>query len=264
MTNHEVALRHNMPSSARVVNKLLGGKDNYEIDGLVAANISNRFVVALREGRRFLLRAVDYLSSEHAVHQYVDLGCGIAMPPDVGDAATHRGESARVLYLDNDPLVAVHARALLATNPNRHFALLDITDTAAVLDKIAAVFDLNAPFAVCLSGTAEHLPEAPTLLAELTAGLPPGTWIVFSHITDDVFAHAIGASARELGHHGIAYHPRDRDTLATMLAPYQLLHPGLIAPHRWHPITRVPALKPQHPLKHDLAAYAAVGQRHQR
>lgn len=171
MADHEVALRHDIPSSARVANVLLGGKDNYEIDRIVAADVSKRFVVALREGRRFLLRAVEYLSREHAVHQYVELGCGIALPPDVGDAATHRGESARVLYLDHDVLVAAHAHALLAHSPNRRFALADITDTCAVLDQIAGLFDLGQPLAICLSGTAELLPDAPAMLMELTSAL---------------------------------------------------------------------------------------------
>ncbi|AVH20797.1 hypothetical protein GV791_07400 [Nocardia cyriacigeorgica] len=259
MADHEVALRHDIPSSARVANVLLGGKDNYEIDRIVAADVSKRFVVALREGRRFLLRAVEYLSREHAVHQYVELGCGIALPPDVGDAATHRGESARVLYLDHDVLVAAHAHALLAHSPNRRFALADITDTCAVLDQIAGLFDLGQPLAICLSGTAELLPDAPAMLMELTSALPPGCWIIFSHITDDVFGEDIRESAAHLAFHAIPYRPRDHATVADMLAPYRLLSPGLVAPHRWRPEFGSRVGQGFHPVEWELSAYAAVG-----
>ncbi|MFE7720554.1 SAM-dependent methyltransferase [Nocardia rhizosphaerihabitans] len=260
MAGHDIELDQHVPSSARVGNKLLGGKDNYEIDQLVASNVSSKLVAAVGEARRFLLRAVECLTIEHTVHQYVDLGCGIPLPPDVGDVAGHNLDSARTLYLDNDPLVAAHARALLATSPNRHFALLDITDTTAVLNKIADFLDLNAPISICLSGTAEHLPDAPDVLAELAHGLPPGTWIVFSHITADVFGDQIRRSAFGLEHSGITYRPRDHDTVTAMLTPYRLLQPGLIAPHRWRPDTGNLAHQPQYLAKWDLSAYAAVGQ----
>ncbi|MBW0273088.1 hypothetical protein ATM97_23675 [Nocardia sp. MH4] len=87
----------------------------------------------------------------------------------MGDAARHRGEIGRVLYLDHDPLVAVYARALLERSLDRRFALVDITDTAAVLDQITAFLDLGQPIALCLSGTAELLPNATDVLTELTS-----------------------------------------------------------------------------------------------
>ncbi|MEV6363188.1 SAM-dependent methyltransferase [Nocardia asteroides] len=260
MTGHDIELDQSVPSSARVGNKLLGGKDNYDIDKAVASNVSSKLVAAVVEARRFLLRAVECLTNEYAVHQYVELGCGIPLPPHLGDVAGRDLDSARTLYLDNDPLVAVHARALLTTSQNRHFALLDITDTAAVLDKIADDFDLNAPLAICLSGTAEHLPDAPDVLAELIRGLPPGSWIVFSHVTADVFGGQIRKSAFGLEHCGIVYRPRDHDTVTAMLTPYRLLEPGLITPHRWRPDTGDLAHRPQHLAKWDLSAYAAIGQ----
>ncbi|MGS2809251.1 MULTISPECIES: SAM-dependent methyltransferase [Nocardia] len=261
MADLGVALRYDVPSSARVVNKLLGGKDNYDIDGVVAATVSKRFVVALREARRFLLRAVHVLSTEHGVHQYVDLGCGMPLPPDVGDAATHRGETGRVLYLDHDPLVAVYARALLERSLDRRFALVDITDTAAVLDQITGFLDLDQPIALCLSGTAELLPNATDVLTELTSGLPANTWIIFSHLTDDVFSVEVRRSAENLVRNGLPYQPRDRATVTAMLDRYELLQPGLVAPHHWRPDIGDLAHQAFHPPKYDLSAYAAVGHR---
>ncbi len=260
MADHALALRHDVPSSARVVNKLLGGKDNYDIDSVVAATASKRFIVALREARRFLLRAVNVLSTEHAVHQYVDLGCGLPLPPDVGDAATHRGKTGRVLYLDHDPLVAVYARALLEHGLDRRFALVDITDTTAVLDYIGGFLDLDQPLAICLSGTAELLPDAPGVLAKLTTGLPPGSWIILSHITDDVLGEDIRGTAAQLESHSITYRPRDRTTVSNMLAPYRLLRPGLVAPHQWRPEIGNRVYRGLNPVELELSAYAAVGQ----
>ncbi|MFD6221207.1 SAM-dependent methyltransferase [Nocardia asteroides] len=268
MADRDIVLDQHIPSSARVGNKLLGGKDNYEADEIVVSRLSEHFVVAVRQSRLFLLRAVDYLCTEHQVYQYVDLGCGIPISPDIGDIAGHHNNRARVLSIDYDLLVAVHARALLETSPGRRFALLDVTDTAAVLDQITTSLDLSAPMAICLSGTAELLPHAPAVLAVLTRGLPPGTWIILSHITDDENTQAIRDSAYTLARQDLAYHPRDRGTLTAMLAPYRLLGPGLVAPHRWNPFTEQTSLKPQHPITSaslvsadsDLSAYAAIGQ----
>ncbi|MEV6361211.1 SAM-dependent methyltransferase [Nocardia asteroides] len=98
------------------------------------------------------------------------------------------------------------------------------------------------------------------MLVELTRRLPPGTWIVFSHVTADVFGDQIRKSAFGLEHCGIVYRPRDHDTVAAMLTPYRLLQPDLIAPHRWRPDTGDIAHRPQHRATWDLSAYAAVGQ----
>ncbi|MEU3010076.1 SAM-dependent methyltransferase [Nocardia asteroides] len=261
MADYDLAPRYDVPSSARMVNKLLGGKDNYDIDSVVAATASKKFVIALREARRFLLRAVNALTTEHAVHQYVDLGCGLPLPPDVGDAAaTHRGETGRVLYLDDDPLVAVYARALLEHGPERRFAQVDITDTPAVLDQIGGFLDLGQPLAICLSGTAELLPDAPAVLAELTTGLPPGSWIIFSHITDDVLGEDIRGTAAQLESYSITYRPRARTTVSNMLAPYRLLQPGLVPPHQWRPEIGNRVYRGLQPVELELSAYAAVGQ----
>ncbi|WP_052314619.1 SAM-dependent methyltransferase [Nocardia thailandica] len=253
--------QQNVPSSARVGNLLLGGKDNYEIDRTVARQVSDRIVVAVCEARRFLLRAVEHLSNEHDVHQYVDLGCGIPLPPDIGDIAGRNIEQARVLYLDNDPLVAAHARALLANTPNRHFAQLDITDTATVLTEITAFLDPAEPIALCLSGTAELLVDPSRVLAELTNCMPATNWVILSHLTDDIFGDKIRRWAEDLTHHGIPYQPRDRATVTAMLAPYQLLEPGLVSPHHWRPDLGSSQHQAFHPSKYDLSAYAAVGRR---
>ncbi|MFE9788900.1 SAM-dependent methyltransferase [Nocardia salmonicida] len=249
------------PNTARVCNALLGGKDHYELDHLIAKPLlDSQLAIAMAEARRFARRAVEYLSHTHQVTQVVELGCGLPFYPDIGEIANHASDAARILYIDNDLLATNHAQALL-TEPNNVVAKIDLTDTAAVLAEITAVMDSTAPLAVCLSGTAELLADAPAVLDALTRQLRPGTWIVFSHITDDNAGNDISSAVAALNNAGITFHPRDRDTITTMLAPYRLTDPGLLAPHRWRPImTDRDMLRPQHPDTWDLCAYAAVGQ----
>ncbi|MFD3430729.1 SAM-dependent methyltransferase [Nocardia fluminea] len=251
----------NNPNPARVCNALLGGRDYYELDHLIAKPLlGSQLATAMAEARRFARRAVEYLSTAHQVTQVVELGCGIPMSPDIGEIAAHASSTARTLYIDNDLLVATHARALL-TEPNGAVAQIDLTDVDAVLAQITAAMDPAAPLAICLSGTAELFADAPAVLDTLTCQLPPGTWIVFSHVTDDIAGDDIGRAVEVLGNGGIAFHPRDRDTITTMLAPYRLADPGLIAAHRWRPTaTDHDTLRPLHPDAWDLCAYAAVGQ----
>ncbi|WP_043660448.1 SAM-dependent methyltransferase [Nocardia thailandica] len=252
-------LRYDVANSARVSNWLLGGKDYYDIDRLVAKHAADRVVAATCEARRFLLRAVEHLTNEHGVYQYVELGCGIPLPPNLGDVAGREVERARVLYLDHDQLVAAHARAVVVKGPDRRFSMVDITDTATVLDQITAFFDLDLPIALCLSGTAEFLADPRAVLAELAGGLPPNSWLILSHITEDIFGDEIRTWATHLTYHGIPYRPRDHTTVSAMLAPYQLLDSGIVAPHRWRPDTGDPTYQPSHHQQSDLSCYAAVG-----
>ncbi|MEU4651683.1 SAM-dependent methyltransferase [Nocardia fluminea] len=249
------------PNTARVCNILLGGRDGYDLDLLVARPLlDSQLTIAMREARRFARRSVEHLCNQHQVNQVVELGCGFPLHPNIGQITADANSAARTLYIDNDLVAATHARALLA-EPNTVVAEVDLTDVTAVLAEITAVMDSTEPVALCLSGTAELLAEAPAMLGALTRQLPPGTWIVFSHITDDIAGDDIGIAVEALGNAGIDLHPRDRDIITAMLAPYRLAPPGLIAPHRWRPTdTAHDTLRPQHPRAWDLAAYAAIGQ----
>ncbi|MGW5922145.1 SAM-dependent methyltransferase [Nocardia fluminea] len=261
MTAPNQAVDTSRPNSARVCNVLLGGRDGYDLDLLVARPLlDSQLTIAMRESRRFARRAVEHLCNQHRVHQVVELGCGFPLHPDIGEINADANNTARTLCIDNDVLAATHARAVL-NGPNGVVADADLTDTTAVLAEITAVMDSSAPLAVCLSGTAELLADAPAVLGTLTNQLPAGTWIVFSHITDGIAGDDISSAVAALGDAGIGFHPRDRDTIAAMLAPYRLAAPGLIAPHRWRPAdTEHATLRPLHPDTWDLAAYSALGQ----
>ncbi|MGW6700012.1 SAM-dependent methyltransferase [Nocardia sp. NPDC055049] len=269
------------PTPARLHSHFLGGKDHYETDQALAESLaSSTLRPAVIESRRFTRRAVEYLSDHHGVSQFVELGCGLPLAPNIHDIAEHHNNIARTLYVDSDILTATHGRAVLHEPPTRFFTDTDIADTDAILSDITAVMDMTDPLAVCVSGTAELIEDAPAVLAGLTERFPVGTWLVLTHITDEAYPHHIQAAAETLCRAGIAYHPRGRDEIAAMLAGYQLLAPRLIAPHRWTPtpngdndgdtdngdsvgIRRLSATAPRHRAAWDLSAYATIGQRQQ-
>ncbi|MFD6391832.1 SAM-dependent methyltransferase [Nocardia sp. NPDC060259] len=260
-------LDQSSPNAARVLTAVLGGKDYYSNDRVIAETLTrSKIAPAITESRRFARRAVGYLIDHHQVTQFVELGCGFPHPPNIHDIAAERTDTARTLYIDNDRLVAVHARALM-TAQTVYTAEIDLTDTTAVLDAITAQFDMSAPIALCLSGTAELIDDAPAIVAALTHALPAGMWLVLTHVTADIHGHHIDSAARTLRAAGIDYYPRTYDDIAAMLTGYHLHTPGLVAPHQWRPellgSSRYDqATEPLHPAVWDLAAYAAIGQRH--
>ncbi|MEV6224531.1 SAM-dependent methyltransferase [Nocardia fluminea] len=263
------------PNSARLHSVFLGGKDHYEPDQVLAENLASSTIrPAITESRRFTRRAVEYLADRHGVSQFVELGCGLPHDPNIHDIADQHSDTARTLYVDTDILTAAHGRAMLHEPPTRFFTDTDITDTDAIMRDIGGVMHMRAPFAVCVSGTAELLTDAPAVLAALTERFPVGTWLVLTHVTDEFYPEHIQAAAQTLRGVGIPYYPRGRDEITAMLAQYELLAPGLTTPHRWAPnpnpahddndddgIRRLSATAPRHRAAWDLSAYAAIGQR---
>ncbi|MFF2393811.1 SAM-dependent methyltransferase [Nocardia sp. NPDC058114] len=265
------------PTPARLHSAFLGGKDHYEPDEALAGALSSSTIrSALTESRRFTRRAVEYLSDQHGVSQFVELGCGLPHAPNIHDIAEPKCDTARTLYVDSDIVAAAHGRAMFHDPPTRFFTDTDFTDTDTIFGDITTVMDMSAPVAVCVSGTAEWIPDAPAVLSALTARFPVGTWLVLTHVTDEFYPDHIRAAADTLRRAGIPYHPRGRDEITAMLAGYQLLAPGLIVPHRWAPtpnndngddggdpdgVRRVSATAPRNRAAWDLSAYAAIGQR---
>ncbi|MEV0685084.1 SAM-dependent methyltransferase [Nocardia sp. NPDC050378] len=194
-------LDQSIPNSARIHSALLGGKDYYPVDDVIAGRLAgNKITPAITESRRFARRAVSHLLNHHQIAQFAELGCGFPHTPNIHDIAEEHTSSARTLYIDNDQLAASHALALMAGHRART-AEVDLTDTVAVVEAVAATFDMSAPIAWILSGTAELNDHAP-----LTHALPPPTWLVLTHITADVFGHDITSAAQALRAVGIAYH----------------------------------------------------------
>ncbi|MBF6399217.1 SAM-dependent methyltransferase [Nocardia cyriacigeorgica] len=258
-------LDQSQPNSARIHSALLGGKDSYTADQAIADSLARgKIAPAITESRRFALRAVAYLIDHHQVTQFVELGCGFPHAPNIHDVAGDRVVSARTLYIDNDPIAATHARALM-TEHATHTAEIDLTDTTAVVEAITTVLDTSAPIALSLSGTAELIADPAGTIAALASALPAPTWLVLTHISADIHGHDINSAAETLRAAGIAYQPRSHADITELLAGYRLYTPGLITPHRWRPDPIHPgrydhATEPCLPFIRDLSAYAAIGQ----
>ncbi|MFD5179401.1 SAM-dependent methyltransferase [Nocardia sp. NPDC058379] len=251
------------PNPARVFSALLGGKDTYSSDQIIAQRLLaiNTFRVAIVEARLFLLRAVEHLVGDHGVTQIVELGCGYPNDPTVHEVARNQTPTARTVYVDHDPIVAGHARALM-TGAGAVFVDADLTDPTDVLERIGSVLEPGLPTAVCLSGTAEFLPDAPAIVASLTSLLPDGTWLVFTQTAADLRVHEIDSAVAIWASAGISYRPREREQVEQMLAPLRLLEPGVLTADLWRPDLDIVGVEDGSQVwpKPVVCCYAAVGQ----
>ncbi|HEX2312647.1 MAG TPA: SAM-dependent methyltransferase, partial [Thermomonospora sp.] len=185
------------PSPARVYDHLLGGKDNYEADRVLAERMlaaQPRLAVAARENRAFVARAVRRLAAA-GFDQFLDIGCGLPTHDNVHQIAARRTPGARVLYLDNDPIVLAHGRALLSEGGNVAVAGADLRDPRRLLECVAAtrLLDLRRPVAVLMTAVLHFLADADgpfEAVAEIRRALPHGSALVISHLASDVAAEA--------------------------------------------------------------------------
>jgi len=189
------------PNVARIHNYLLGGKDNYAEDRQVAEcllAVVPGVRAAARANRRFLVRAVQFLAAEAGIGQFIDIGTGLPAAGHVHQVTRELAPQSRVVYVDNDPVVVSHARALLCRGPGVVAVEGDVRDPAGILDHpdVRAVVDFGEPVAVVLSAVLHFVPDedSPYKLVEmLKAAVPPGSYLVISHATgEDIGPEAAG------------------------------------------------------------------------
>ena len=182
---------HTVPHSARVWNRLLGGKDYYEADELAAEQCSARFPAmggTVRRLRAFTARAVRFLAGEAGVRQFLDVGAGLPFDGPVHEVAQGAAPGCRIVYADNDPLVVTYGQALLTSPPPGRSDTIsaDLNDPAALLDAAErAGLDFTRPVAVLLMSVLGHIGdpardddrEARSVVTALTSALPPGGWL---------------------------------------------------------------------------------------
>ena len=172
----------------------IGGKNHFAADRQTAAKVlrhSPSIRVAARENRAFLGRAVRYLAAEAGIRQFLDIGTGLPTTNNVHEVAQEFAPSARVVYVDNDPLVLAHARALLTSSPEGRTAYIhaDLRDPEAILSSpvVREVLDFSQPVALILVAILHFVPDefGPAKILTLTAALPPGSYLVASHLVTD-------------------------------------------------------------------------------
>ncbi|MCM3921186.1 SAM-dependent methyltransferase [Frankia sp. AiPs1] len=236
-------LKMDIPHSARVYDYFLGGKDNFPADRAAAEQIISVFPDVqntTQQNRAFMLRATRYLAGEVGVRQFLDIGTGIPTSPNLHEVAQGLAPDSRVVYVDNDPIVLVHARALLTSSPEGRTAYVDADfhDPARILSsaEIRETFDLDQPVVLSLIGMLHFIPDEGDphgLVRTLKDALPSGSYLSLTHGTAD-FAPAEAESAAEIyRQQGIPTRLRSRDEVLSFFDGFDLVDPGLVNVLRW-------------------------------
>jgi hypothetical protein len=238
---------------ARVYDYWLGGKDNFAADRAAAEQAIAAWpdiVHSVRANRAFLARVVRYLAGEAGIRQFLDIGTGIPATNNTHEVAQSVAPESRVVYVDNDPVVLAHARALLTSGPNGVTSYLDadLRDTGRVLSDAAATLDFSRPVAIMLMAILQHVGEADNpyaIVSTLVDAVPPGSYLALSHPAADIEAVAQGQLAERLNQTmAEKVTMRDRAQVARFFDGLELVEPGLVRVPEWRPASELEARSP--------------------
>jgi hypothetical protein len=232
-----------VPHSARIWNYWLGGKDNYPVDeaaGDAYTAVFPGIVTIARSSRAFLGRTIRHLVEEAGIRQFLDVGTGLPTVDNTHEVAQRIAPESRIVYVDNDPLVLAHARALLTSTPEGATAYEDLSlyEADKILQAAAKTLDLTQPTALILSGILGHVADydqARDLVRGLLAGLPSGSYLSLnegSRGTDPAYEQAQDAY-NETG--AVPYFLRPVDQIAAYFEGLELVAPGIVSVPLWHP-----------------------------
>jgi O-methyltransferase involved in polyketide biosynthesis len=241
---------------ARAWNYMVGGKDNFEADREAARRLMEAAPViriAAPASRAFLGRVVRYLAGEAGIRQFLDVGTGLPTAGNTHEVAQSVAPESRVVYVDNDPVVLSHARALLTSDPAGVTSYIDADarDPGAILAEARAVLDLDAPTAVImvdLLNFIEHDQAARSATSALMAAVAPGSYLAIMHPASDLDPAL--PEAERLWNQLAAQRVRlrSRQEVAGFLAGLELVEPGLVTVPEWRPGPDDPASGPLIPL----------------
>ena len=236
-------------SVARVYDYLLGGKDNFAADreaAEAAIAASPGIAAAARANRAFLGRAVRYLAGEAGIRQFLDIGTGIPTAGNTHEVAQSVAPECRVVYVDNDPMVLAHARALLTSSPEGACAYIDadMHDTSNILAQAAGTLDFSRPVAITLVAVLHFAAgdDAYQITADLAAAAAPGSYLAISHIAKDMHPETMGTAIRQ-ANALIAQQttPRTREEVTRLFDGLDLVEPGVVALNQWRPDSELTA-----------------------
>jgi hypothetical protein len=233
-----------VPHSARIFNYWMGGKDNYPVDreaGDAWVAIDGTILRIVREQRAFLKRTVRYLAGEAGIRQFLDVGTGLPTAENTHEVAQQVAPDARIVYVDNDPLILAHARALMTSTEEgaTRYIHADMRDPVPMLAEASELLDFNKPIAVLFLGVLGHLAEveeARRVIRQLMDAAAPGSYLL---LCDSIVVEGDEASleaAEEYGSTGaVPYNYRLRDELASFFEGLELVDPGLVSISLWRP-----------------------------
>lgn len=245
-----VAVDTTRPHQARVYDYWLGGKDNFAVDREAAERALAAYP-GLRRGvraqRAFLANVVDYLARSQGIRQFLDIGTGIPTANNTHEVAHAVDPDARIIYLDNDPVVLAHARALLTgSRPGTtSYIEADARDTDKILSEAAGLLDFRQPIAILLIGILQLIPDQDdpgAIVTRLVEAVPPGSWLAIFHPANDILADQIGEVARQVSDNAATPTTlRSRQEVLRFFDGLELMDPpGLVQVHRWLPGSPAP------------------------
>ena len=238
---------------ARVYNYWLGGKDNFAADRAAGEQAIQAFpnvVLSARANRAFLARAVRFLASEAGIRQFLDIGTGIPSASNTHEVAQSVAPESRIVYVDNDPIVLSHARALLASDPAgaTDYIDADLRDPQQILASAAQLLDFGRPVAVMLMAILQHLGDQddPYKVVETLLGaMPPGSYLALSHPAKDLHSASMAKMADSLNQmmaEKVTF--RDRPAVTRFFDGLELVEPGVVQASKWRPASEVEAASP--------------------
>lgn len=231
------------PSAARIYDYLLGGYHNFEVDRIVGERFKKllpNIPLYMQANRGFLRRVVNFLANE-GIDQFLDLGSGIPTVGNVHEVAQRINPSARVVYVDLDPVAVRHSEEILRDNPNATAIRADVRQPEAILanPEVRRLLDPDKPTAVLFLAMLLFVTEdeeAYRLVDNLTDVLPPGSYVAISHPTDDNLPHEQTEQAKKLyGSTGNPVSIRTYDQVEKFFTGLELVEPGIVYVSRWRP-----------------------------
>jgi S-adenosyl methyltransferase len=255
------ALYTGVPHTARVWNYFLGGQDNFVSDRQAAERIAevNPPVLELaRASRAFLVRAVRHLTAEAGIRQFLDIGTGLPTFNNTHEVAQGIAPESRIVYVDNDPLVLVHAGALLtSTSPGAtHYLEADLRAPDTILSEAAAILDFDRPVAIMLIAILHHVSdtrEVQAIVGRLVEAVPSGSHLAIAHA---VHSEAMDEGARQWNQVGKPpLVPRTVEEITSFFDGLELLEPGVVTTTRWRPG------EVDLGVTHEVDQYAAIGRK---
>jgi len=244
------AIDTSVAHSARVHDYWLGGKDNFAADreaGDVVMATYPGIVMSVRANRAFLARVVRFLAAEGGIQQFLDIGTGIPAANNTHEVAQSVASSCRVVYVDYDPVVLLHAQALLTSSPQGALDYIDadLRDTQAILEQAARTLDFSRPVAVMLIAIMHLIGDQDDpygIVRQLMAAVPAGSYLALSQAASDIQAKQTAEAARQ--YNRLAREPlrqRNHAEVVRFFDGLELVEPGVVAVPQWRPASEMEA-----------------------
>ncbi|MBV9854778.1 MAG: SAM-dependent methyltransferase [Streptosporangiaceae bacterium] len=235
-----LGIRTDIPHPARVYDYLLGGKDNFAIDREMAEHslrVLPEVLDSARGNRKFLVRAVQFLC-DSGIRQFLDIGTGLPTSPNTHEIAQSADGGARVVYVDNDPVVFLRAESLMAESETTTVVRADLRDVDEVLAAAGKLLDFTKPVGLLLVACLHNIPDSDDpagIAARYLTALAPGSYLVVSHVTDEFAPERMHAVTAEYQQRGTVFVGRGKQAILRMFNGRELVEPGLVLISHWRP-----------------------------